>query len=149
MRVIDALSPLLKFDADYPLHLPLTEEPMDLEAIQCLADFHRVPADYVTLYAYYGPIGFEVLSTGRTFSLRHPAEAHQFYFEDGRSEVFPGMFPMMGGNAYSLYFGEVAGVTGVYATWDSSSWPEMSRFIAPSSSAMLFDGIGLELIGTF
>jgi len=150
MQILDALHADLQLDPYLPVRQNSDEESIDLEALKALADFAVVPHDYLLLFAYYGAFGVVDSRYGNDLSLRHPVEAHEFYFEFERAPLMPGMYPMTSGSGpYTLYYGTVEGRTGVYIAYDSSSWLSMSAYIASSLSHLLFDGIGWDRIDAF
>lgn len=150
MKLLDALHADLQLNPHMPVRQNSDEEPIDFEALQALADFAVVPQDYLLLFAYYGGFGVVHTRYDCDLELRHPVEAHEFYFEFERAPLMPQMYPMTSGSGpATLYYGTVEGRTGVYIALDSSSWLSMSAYVAPSLSHILFDGIGWDRIDAF
>ncbi|GGR06790.1 hypothetical protein [Deinococcus ruber] len=147
MSVLDSLFPDLTPTTEYYTNGNNPGNEITRELIEALNDFTIVPADFMALFIAFGTIAFKSKEYGFTFSLRSPIESHEFYFEDERDQMLPGMFPMTTGVSPStLWYGDLAQGRGVYIARDSSSWPSMTEYVAPSLSQILFEGVGLEII---
>ncbi|GGR34590.1 hypothetical protein [Deinococcus ruber] len=150
MSVLDSLYSDLSPTTEYYRNGVDPGNEITREVLEALNDFSIVPADFMALFILFGNIAFTSKTYGFTFSLRSPIESHEFYFGDERSDILPDMFPMTTGVSPStLWYGDIDQTRGVYIAHDSSSWPSMMKYVAPSLFKILFEGIGLEIVSKY
>ncbi|GGR47224.1 hypothetical protein GCM10008959_05420 [Deinococcus seoulensis] len=75
-------------------------------------------------------------------------EAYEFSFTEENGRRLPeDSFPISYGDGRdTIWHSNINGVRGLYLIDDSDPIPEEAIYISPSLSALLFDGIGLEVL---
>ena len=149
MTLFDRLYPGYTFTSLKNENMVTAEQiDLDLDCMVALGGFSYIPADYVALFSKFGIVEFRYASLNVAIRLRHPVEAYEFSFteENGR-RLSEDSFPVSYGDGRdTIWHSNINGVRGLYLIDDSDPIPEGAIYISPSLSALLFDGVGLEVL---